>query len=68
MVFFPPNDDRYFIKRVIGLPGDEIRLVNNMLYINGLLADQEPLPDSAEDSRFELITENLNGVVHTVQK
>ena len=68
MVFFPPNDDRYFIKRVIGLPGDKIRLRNNMLYINGLLAEQAPLPDAAEDSRLELIAENLNGVVHTVQK
>src|SRR5690606_41331844 len=24
MVFFPPDDPRYFIKRVIGLPGDHI--------------------------------------------
>ena len=23
MVFFPPNDKRYFIKRVIGVPGDD---------------------------------------------
>lgn len=36
MVFFPPNDKRYFIKRVIGLPGDEIKLVNNQLFINGI--------------------------------
>lgn len=40
MVFFPPNDKRYFIKRVIGLPGDEIRLVNNQLYINGVAMEQ----------------------------
>lgn len=68
MVFFPPDDDRYFIKRVIGLPGDEIRLRDNMLYINGLLADQKSLPESAEDSRFELVSEDLNGLVHSVQK
>ena len=35
MVFFPPNDDRYFIKRVIGLPGDTVRYTNHQLYING---------------------------------
>jgi signal peptidase I len=35
MVFFPPHKDVYFIKRVIGLPGDEIRYINNVLYING---------------------------------
>jgi signal peptidase I len=41
MVFFPPNDKRYFIKRVIGLPGDNIRLINNVLYINGEEMPQE---------------------------
>lgn len=35
MVFFPPHDPRYFIKRVIGLPGDQIRVINHALYING---------------------------------
>ncbi len=41
MVFFPPHDDRYFIKRVVGLPGDEIRYINNVLYINGIEMKQE---------------------------
>lgn len=35
MVFIPPHDHRYFIKRVVGLPGDHILFVNNRLYING---------------------------------
>lgn len=35
MVFIPPDDPRYFIKRVIGLPGDHIRYENKVLYING---------------------------------
>jgi signal peptidase I len=35
MVFFPPHVDRYFIKRVVGLPGDEIHVLNGVLYING---------------------------------
>lgn len=35
MVFVPPHDPRYFIKRVIGLPGDRIRYVNKTLYVNG---------------------------------
>ncbi|MDX1505530.1 MAG: signal peptidase I [Spongiibacter sp.] len=37
MVFFPPGDKRYFIKRVIGLPGDTLRYSNKKLYINGEL-------------------------------
>lgn len=35
MVFFPPNDERYFIKRVIGLPGDNVVYRDRQLIING---------------------------------
>jgi signal peptidase I len=35
MVFIPPHDHRYFIKRVIGLPGDRIDYENNQLSVNG---------------------------------
>lgn len=41
MVFIPPHDPRYFIKRVIGLPGDRIRYENKVLYINGERASYE---------------------------
>lgn len=35
MVFIPPHDPRYFIKRVIGIPGDHIRYENKALFLNG---------------------------------
>jgi signal peptidase I len=36
IVFKPPNEDsRDFIKRVIALPGDKIRISNSVVYING---------------------------------
>ena len=35
MVFYPPHQDRYFIKRVIGLPGDKVNLIKGQLFING---------------------------------
>ncbi len=35
MVFFPPHEKRYFIKRVVGLPGDRIDYIDNQLFING---------------------------------
>lgn len=68
MVFFPPNDDRYFIKRVIGLPGDSIRIINNILYVNDELAEQTVFPEMPEDPRFLSMEENLDGVVHRIQK
>ena len=35
MVFIPPHKDEYFIKRVVGIPGDRVRYENKLLYING---------------------------------
>lgn len=40
MVFIPPHDPRYFIKRVIGLPGDHIKYANKRLYINGEFVEE----------------------------
>ena len=38
MVFIPPHEPRYFIKRVVGLPGDHVRYQDKVLTINGLNA------------------------------
>ena len=48
MVFVPPHDDRYFIKRVVGTPGDVIRYERKSLTINGerieyALLEKQPL-------------------------
>ena len=43
MVFFPPEDSRYFIKRVIGLPGDHIVYKDLRLTINGEAVPTEVL-------------------------
>ncbi len=39
MVFIPPHDPRYFIKRVVGLPGDRIEYENKILRVNGEQVD-----------------------------
>jgi signal peptidase I len=53
MVFFPPGESRYFIKRVIGLPGDEISIFDNQLTINGELVEQEVIDREAATNRGE---------------
>lgn len=63
MVFFPPHHpDTYFIKRVIGLPGDEISYVNHVLTINGKVVPQKiqaTLPVGAP--KFNIVTETIDG-------
>jgi signal peptidase I len=34
---YPVDPTQYFVKRVIGLPGDRIRLENKMVFVNGSL-------------------------------
>ena len=34
MVFIPPHENEYFIKRVVGIPGDRIRYEDKTLFIN----------------------------------
>jgi signal peptidase I len=68
MVFFPPNDKRYFIKRVIGLPGDRIEIRNKVLTINGEPAPQSLLAElPAGRPSYQLRKEDLLGVEHTVR-
>lgn len=39
----PPEPDRDFIKRVIGLPGDRIQMIDGVLHINGEPVQRESL-------------------------
>lgn len=76
MVFFPPNEKRYFIKRVIGLPGDKIRYSNNVLYINGEEMPQEfvraePALRRGEQcygSSYIVVDETIDDVTHEMRK
>jgi signal peptidase I len=52
MVFrYPVDPSIDFIKRVVGVPGDEITYTNQKLYVNGQLAPLKQLDDYYDDDR-----------------
>jgi signal peptidase I len=50
VVCFAPDDGTRLVKRVVGLPGDEIELRNEILFLNGVRQNYEALPESALDN------------------
>ena len=48
------EDTKYLIKRVIGLPGDDIDIIDNQLYINGEVYKEDYLDDNLNYDDFSL--------------
>jgi signal peptidase I len=51
---YPPDPRLDYIKRVIGLPGDEVSYLNKVLSINGKTVATEPLPEYYNEERQKL--------------
>jgi len=73
VVLFSPADGKRLVKRVVGLPGDQIEMRDNVIFINGKRMAYEPLDKAVvkqlsetdrDDSVFA--TEDLDGVEHAV--
>jgi signal peptidase I len=72
----PVETEKDFIKRVVGLPGDRIEVINEVIHVNGVpqertLASREFIVHNQphgewEDETVVLYRENLDGVVHAV--
>ena len=66
---YPPDPRIDYIKRVVGLPGDEIAYLNKTLTINGKRIESAALPDFYdEDSRryTQHFSEKLDGAEHRI--
>jgi signal peptidase I len=52
---YPVNPSQHFVKRVVGVPGDRVRLINKRVYVNGVAMKEpyarftRPLNDSFRD-------------------
>ncbi|MGH6639606.1 MAG: signal peptidase I [Polaromonas sp.] len=64
MVFrYPPKPSLDYIKRVVGVPGDEVAYLNKKLTINGKPLTKTPLPDFFDEDalRYAKQFEEANG-------
>ncbi len=69
IVFRLPKDPSInYIKRLIGLPGDHIKVVSDQVYINGVAMTLEPQGWYSDDHYYNepLATEDLGTVKHLV--
>ncbi len=69
MVFFPPHmNDTYFIKRIVGLPGDTVAYRNKQIFVNGQRVARVPDPDQTGlDIRYRVDHETLGAADHLMQ-
>jgi signal peptidase I len=70
MVFIPPHEPRYFIKRVVGLPGDHVRYQDKVLTINGERIAQEYVDQITIDGRpyIQIYYETLGNHRHRIYR
>jgi signal peptidase I len=72
----PVDTDKDFIKRVVGLPGDRIEVIDEVIHVNGVPQERTLVSDNFvvhdqptgewEDKTVVLYRENLDGVVHSM--
>jgi len=76
---YPKNESLYYIKRVVGVPGDIVEMRNKVLYINQKRVDQSMIPEVKKEkilqtlndpdypvAKMTLYTEHLGEIEHTL--
>ena len=73
IVLYSPYDGKRLVKRVIGIPGDTIEMRQSKLYVNGKLAEYQPINpkiinDIPEDARphYDFFSEQFGQSSHPV--
>ncbi len=70
MVFrYPPKPSMDYIKRVIGVPGDEVAYLNKKLTVNGQPVSKDAIPDYFDEETMRYLkqyTENISGTQHKI--
>lgn len=61
---YPKNEKINYIKRVIGVPGDNIRFDSGRVWLNG---EAQTLTATGEHNGFDQFIENLSGKSHQIQ-
>lgn len=64
---YPLEPTVAYIKRVVGLPGDQLEYRGNQLVINGQPVSLTPRADDSAESGYRQFTEQLGEVGHRVQ-
>lgn len=54
IIYLDYADTKYLIKRVIGLPGDDVDIIDNQLYINNELYEEDYLDNDLVYDNFSL--------------
>ena len=66
VVLFSPADGTRLVKRVVAVPGDQVEMRDNQLFVNGQPARQSPIAESEspEQGKAFVLDEDLYGHIH----
>jgi len=55
---YPRNPRQEYVKRLIGVPGDEVYIANKQVFVNGQLLDEPYIADAPNDNGRWIVPEN----------